>query len=122
MAIPRKGSKKIQVNNLTFRWKVSDQEPVILDKLWMTTNLSISPEIRSGSTLTVELRKPIQVMVDLEKSMQASSISMQITPKIVAACIQYALQIGWQPMTAGHPKFIPFSEVETIFQAPQEQS
>jgi hypothetical protein len=122
MAIPRKGSKKIQVNDLTFRWKVSEQEPVILDKLWTTANLSISPETRSGSTLTVELRKPIQVMFELEKSIPISSISMQITPKIVAACIQYALQIGWQPMVSGKPKFIPFSEIETSLQILEEES
>lgn len=122
MAIPRKGSKKIQVNDLTFRWKVSEQEPMYLDKLWMIANLFISPEIRSGSTLTVELRKPIQVMFELEKSVPISSISMQITPKIVAACIQYALQIGWQPMVFGKPKLIPFSEIEITLQMLEENS
>jgi hypothetical protein len=122
MAIPRKGSKKIEVNDMTFRWKVSEGDPVILDKLWMTANLSISPEIRFGSTLTLEIRKPGQVIFELEKSIQISRSTIQITPKIVAACIQYALQIGWQPMVSGKPKFVPFSEIETTLQMLEEES
>lgn len=110
MAIPGKKTKKIQVNDMTFRWKVSEQEPVVqLDDYWMGTTLAVSSAAKNGTTLLVQLRS---------KTLG----QLQITPKMIVTCIQLALEIGWQPTTPGRPKLIPFSEIQGLIEFRQDKS
>ncbi|MEV4560478.1 hypothetical protein AB0K51_26265 [Kitasatospora sp. NPDC049285] len=103
MALAKKGSRRIVVDGVEYRWRVS-RKHWCCDYDASTLGYAVEDAIRPGTTLVVETGRPIvfdpdAVPTDL------------VLPAEVAAGIRAARSNGWTPSTNGAPFVLRFSAV-----------
>jgi hypothetical protein len=94
MAIAKKGSRRIVVDSIVYRWTVRPR-PTYTQAL-AQANLSFAAEIETGgsSTLlvTVNAARPDNWV---------GTVSCLVTPAVVERAIRQALRKGWNPADCG---------------------
>ncbi len=94
MAIPKKGSRKIVVNDIVYRWRVR-WKPSYAQECEgsnFTTAVELFEEPKSVLHITFPWVRYDAYFGVAEKS---------VTPKLIEQCIKNALQEGWQPNKNG---------------------
>ncbi|MBD2767581.1 hypothetical protein IC235_06715 [Hymenobacter sp. BT664] len=104
MALPKKGLRKITVNDCRYAWSVTGNDYVV--------HLSIVPLDNLGRLLTTEFgyhSKLTGKLHDTAGKVIGYSTKQQliITPYIVRQVIQYALSKGWEPKEKGPQLHLP---------------
>ena len=104
MALPKKGLRKITVDNFRYAWSATGNDG------WIS--LSIAPLDNLGQLLTTafgyhskvvgELRRPTGEHIGYSVKQQ-----LLVTPYIIRQIIQTALKKGWQPAVKGPPFSLP---------------
>jgi hypothetical protein len=94
MAIPKKGSRKIIVNEIEFRWRVR----------WKPTDSQAVCD--SNMTAAIEFYENPQSVLSVEfpwvrYDAWFGVAEQPITPKIIEICIKNALAQGWKPNEKG---------------------
>jgi hypothetical protein len=91
MAIPKKGSRRIQVDGVGFRWRVR-HKPTYAQSIYETgMSLAVQHEEESGAVL----------VVNLPQWHPQHSIGTPVTPGDVERHIREALAAGWKPTEPG---------------------
>lgn len=95
MAIAKKGSRKIMVNEACYLWKIS---PNTLDKV-LNGGMTVVIQAPNAKRLFVNIRF---LTAGIENDWNAYTFvarkfkAFTVTPKIIRKFIQYALSRGWQ--------------------------
>lgn len=94
MTIPRKGSRRITVDEVEYRWRIRQRPTYSQGALGHALNLAVELAEEPQSTLIVELAQahPCNWLGDP---------SSPVTPKEVADRIRQAIAAGWNPSQAG---------------------
>ena len=96
MTILRKGSRKIIVDSVDYRWRVRRRptysQSVADANLTVAIDLADSPKC----TLVIDVNRP-------HPSAWLGSTTIGVTPSEVASLIRKALADGWQPTVSGSP-------------------
>ena len=100
MALPRKGSRKIVVDGVAYRWYIRSKPTYSQSMGW--SDLTVAAQQADASqttTLVIEMpfTRPDDVLRD------ASEPVRFVSPADVARCIKEAIKEGWIPDRAGSP-------------------
>lgn len=100
MAISKKGSRSIVVNDTNYQWLIR-RKVTYSQEIFGTPmlNVAIACTDSNGSTLVVHTDRPHPKNIETE----ASDI-IPITPKDIATWIGSAIELGWEPQVPG-PQF-----------------
>ena len=101
MAITRKGWRKIVVDGLAYKWRVTKEANYFdhIDNIgW--ANMRFTVESASGALLIVELNRP---RLDYWLYPELKDKMKPVTPHEVAAGIRGALSEGWEPTLKAKP-------------------
>ncbi|KAB8044983.1 hypothetical protein [Janthinobacterium aquaticum] len=93
MSIPKKGSRRITVDALSYRWSVS--QPALTAAL-TESNMSFAVEAELGGRTTLRVKTDMAY-----PDIWLGNRSPAITPSIVERAIRQALSQGWQPCQSG---------------------
>jgi hypothetical protein len=96
MALPKKGLRKITVDDLKYAWSVTGNDGCIY--------LHVIPLEPEGQILAVQFDYHSEEIREIRNVHGAKSTlhsHFLITPYIVRQAIQYALSNGWQPQQKG---------------------
>ncbi|MCA1860485.1 hypothetical protein LE191_10265 [Janthinobacterium sp. HSC-3S05] len=93
MSIARKGSRRIIVDSLPYRWSVS--LPTYTQAMG-EANLSFAVESESGGRTTLLVRTDIA-----RPDIWLGNFTRAITPSVVEHAIRQALMKGWYPSQCG---------------------
>jgi hypothetical protein len=85
MALPKKNSRIINVNNIEYSWVASGNDDII----YLIVCLKENP----GQKLLA--------LFDYKDVIENNIIKMQITPSVVKQVIEYAIDNGWNANTKG---------------------
>jgi len=96
MAINRKGSRRVVVDDVVYRWTIRRKPSRGQAYEWSPLRVAISPDAGLGTTLVVEANgeRP-------DAYLQISPVTM--TPATIAATIRAALASGWRSTEPGPP-------------------
>jgi hypothetical protein len=103
MALAKKGSRLITVDNQVFRWKVRGKPTYSQGNAWSSLTFAVELAERPMSTLVVE-------MSNAHPSNWLGAPYDIVTPSIVATSICQAIQKGWVPTQSGSAFTFTFSE------------
>lgn len=93
MALPKKNTRKITINDSPYRWGIYGK--------------------KNSKILRVELHeRPASQLIATSKSFQPG-VSVPFTPAIVASIIEKALALGWQPENKNPAEFL-FEGLESL--------
>lgn len=101
MALARKGSRNLVVDDVAYRWSVRRKPTYCQEMGW--SNLSFAIEAASTGLCTLHVitqATRADSVAELSGTADVTA-SMTITPALVAHCIQQALQQGWQSLQPG---------------------
>ena len=100
MAISKKGSRSIVVNEINYHWLIR-RKATYSQEIFGTPqlNVAIACTDQNGSTLVIHTDRPHSKNIETE----ASDI-IPITPKDIATWITSAIELGWEPRVPG-PQF-----------------
>lgn len=104
MTIPRKGSRRIVVDGIEYRWRIR-QKPTYSQAAFGHT-LNVAVEICENSNCTL--------VVDLSQAHPCNWIgdpSTPVTPSEVSDLIRNALDVGWKPTEKGSAFKISFEDL-----------
>lgn len=94
MAIPKKGSRKIVVNSIEYRWTIRSKptygQDAFGDDMTADVELAASP----GQVLSITFPW-------MRCDNWIGNPEVPVTPKDIEACIKGALQRGWLPQELG---------------------
>lgn len=96
MAIPRKGSKRIIVEDISYRWTVRSRPTYSQGLIWSELTFAIQLEDIGKTTLVIQTSA-----YRLDNWFHRQGIV--VTPSIVRQCILEALEKGWTPQKNGSP-------------------
>ena len=85
MALPKKTSRIITVNNIEYSWMASGNDDII----YLIVCLKENP------------RQKLHSSFDYVNVIEHAVIEVQITPSIVKQVIEYAIHKGWNPYIKG---------------------
>jgi len=90
MSLPRKGSRRIVVDGVTYRWRIRQRPTYSQAALDHTLTLAVERESEKSSVLIVDLARahPANWLGDP---------TTPVTPKEVAQRIREAISSGWRP-------------------------
>ncbi|MFN8577026.1 MAG: hypothetical protein U0354_09235 [Candidatus Sericytochromatia bacterium] len=92
MSIPKKGSRKIVVENINYRWTI--RKNATYSQSCFGTNLLVAVELFEVPSCTLSINFPNTRFDNLVKGNENSKI---ITPKLIEYCIKDAINKGWEP-------------------------
>jgi hypothetical protein len=95
MAIPRKGSRKIEVAGYRLIWRIRRKATYSQANAWSPMTIAVASASGRGSKLILELD------VTRPDSWLLPSV-VSVTPADVAYLVSQALSDGWQPEVDGH--------------------
>ena len=95
MTIPKKGSRKITVNDLTYRWSIR-HKPTPSQEKGSSILASVELYLEPGCSLSIEFP-----WVRFDNLVEGTENARSITPKIIQFCIKDALKKGWNPEKKG---------------------
>jgi hypothetical protein len=97
MALPKKGLRKITVDNVEYAWSATGNDGYV--------HLTVAPLDKEGQLLSTWFDYHPPVAGDYYSFEEPSLIQKEqhfiITPGIVRQVIDYALQKGWNPQVKG---------------------
>jgi hypothetical protein len=96
MAIPRKGSRKIEVSGYRLIWRIRRKPTYSQGNAWSPMTIAVASASGRGSTLIVNLD-----VTRPDAWLLPSAVS--VTPADVAHLVSEALSDGWQPEVDGNP-------------------
>jgi hypothetical protein len=94
MAIPKKGSRLIVVEDTTYRWRVRHKPTYHQGLAWSNLILAVESAESKGSVLVVELSQA-------HPSKWVGEPPVPVLPIDVELCIRKALSAGWRPSEEG---------------------
>lgn len=103
MALAKKGSRRIVVDGVEYRWRLS-RKHWCCDYDLSTLAYMVEDAARPGTTLVVETGRPVV----LEPSMVPTEV---VLPREVASGIRAARTQGWSPSSDGSPFKLHHSSV-----------
>src|SRR5579862_9144893 len=93
MAIPKKGSRRIVVDGVTYRWRIRKRGPIGQVDYTSRMSMAVEREGCKGAVLELSLPHP--------RSTWIASGPWEVLPSHVARYIRGAIQAGWQSDVAG---------------------
>ncbi len=105
MSITQKGSRRIVVEGVAYRWVVRPKPTYCQGLTWDA--LSFAAELDSAGRSTL--------VVTLDAARPDNWVGEQgfvVTPSLVAQAIKQALEQGWRPESKGSPYELAFSVVQ----------
>ncbi len=117
MALPKKGLRKITVDNFRYAWSATGNDGDI--------NVSVAPLDNVGQLLSTAFGYHSSVVAPLVREdglVIGYSLKQQltITPYIIRQVIQYALGLGWNPKEKGAQFNVPGIEEKIDLRLPGE--
>jgi hypothetical protein len=94
MTIPKKGSRKIIVDNIEYRWRVRHKGTYMQDVFESFLTASVELYENPQNALLVEFP---WVRFDA----YIGDAKQPVTPKLIESCIKTALSQGWKPNEKG---------------------
>ena len=96
MALTRKGSRRIVVDHIAYRWRVRRKPTYCQSNGWGPQSYAVEHETQPGTTLVVETGQA-------HPGNWFNLTSGPIRPADVAKTIRKARALGWTPQTPGSP-------------------
>ena len=97
MAIPRKGSRRIEVNGAAYLWRIRSKATYSqADYGCGYLHVAVAAERNSGTTLVIVTDRPHPWDIP-------SRQAVPVTPVDVREWILRALELGWEPEAKGSP-------------------
>ena len=96
MALTRRGSRRIVVDDIAYRWRVRRKPTYCQSNGWGPQSYAVEHETNPGTTLVVETGRA-------HPGNWFTLTSGPIQPADVAKSIHEALSLGWTPQTPGSP-------------------
>jgi hypothetical protein len=107
MAIMKKGSRLIVVDDVTYRWRVRSKPTYCQGLGWSPLTYAVELATNPGTTLVIKTDRPhLSNWLDLP--------STPILPAEVAASIRTARSRGWAPEDTGAPFILDLPDIEEI--------
>jgi hypothetical protein len=103
MALGKKGSRRIVVDGVTYRWRLRGKPTYDQALCWSPCTYAVEHAGQPGSTLVVTTNQP-------HPSNWVGQSSEAVLPSDVARAIRLALERGWTPATSGSPFPLDLSE------------
>jgi hypothetical protein len=104
MALPKKGTRRITVDNVSYRWGAYSKEPFV------TVRVELVDE--PGQQLIAKLSSHVSSSPSLSDA--RGNESRAITPELVKRIIHVALDRGWQPGQRKPPEFA-LNDADALF-------
>ncbi|AYG78207.1 hypothetical protein DWB77_00314 [Streptomyces hundungensis] len=109
MALPKKGSRRIVVDGVAYRWRVRRRPTYDQGMSWSPLIYAVEHTEAAGTTLIVRTDRP-------HPGNWMSELTSPALPSSVAAAIQTARAKGWAPEAPGSPFLL--DEVEVTVPVP----
>jgi len=93
MAVPKRGSRRIIINGITYRWYIRSKPSYGQGSAWSNLTAGVSLE-SGGGTLLIDFTEP-------RPDAWLDPSTHMVTPAQVSAAIRKALVQGWQPDSGG---------------------
>jgi hypothetical protein len=103
MALVRKGSRRIIVDGVTYRWRVRRRPTYDQGLVWSPLTYAIEQAETSGTTLVITINQP-------HPSNWCEIAARPVLPAEVAATIRMAHAKGWTPDEPGSPFLLDLSQ------------
>ena len=88
MAIPKKGSRKIEVNGIVYRWAIRSKPTYSQANEWSNLKAVVELFDNPVSKLSIDFTVP-------RNDSWLSNNNVNISPKDISACILKSLKLGW---------------------------
>ncbi|MCL2873277.1 MAG: hypothetical protein FWF41_10000 [Betaproteobacteria bacterium] len=102
MSITKKGSRRIMVGGITYRWMVRPKPTYDQGLTWGALSFAVELEVSGQSILIVTIDAP-------RPDNWVGEQGFVITPSLVAQAIEQALAQGWKPESKGSPHELALS-------------
>ena len=96
MALVKKGSRRITVDGISYRWRVRGRATYAQGMGWRPLTYAVAPAENPGTTLVVTTHQ-------LHPSNWCEARAKPVLPAEVAATIRMARAKGWVPEKPGSP-------------------
>jgi len=102
MALARKGSRRITVDDVTYRWRLRRRPTYVQAMCWSPCTYAVEQADCRGAVLVVTTNR-------VHLSNWLGKQSTPVLPGEVADAIRIALSQGWSPTAAGRPFLLDLS-------------
>ncbi|GGZ98068.1 hypothetical protein GCM10010371_67220 [Streptomyces subrutilus] len=103
MTLPKKGSRRIVVNGVAYRWRVRRRPTYDQGMSWSPLTYAVEQADAPGTTLMVRTDRP-------HPGNWMSELTFPVLPSSVAAAVQAAREKGWTPEAPGSPFLLDETE------------
>ena len=111
MALVKKGSRRIVVDGVTYRWRVRHKPTYCQGNGWTPLTFAVENATTPGTTLVVQTDRP-------HPGNWFALPSQPVLPADVAQAIRTALARGWMPLASGSPFSLELSSGSTTGKNP----
>lgn len=102
MALVKKGSRRIVVDGVTYRWRIRHKPTYSQGNVWTPLTFAVEDATTPGSTLVVQTDRP-------HPGNWFGLPTKPVLPTDVTQSIRTALARGWTPLVNGSPFHLEFS-------------
>jgi len=103
MTLPRKGSRRITVDGVTYRWQLRGRPTYSQGLCWSPCTYAVECLEHPGATLVVKTNQ-------VHPANFLGQQSVTILPSDVARSIRFAVERGWHAESPGSPFLLDLSE------------
>jgi len=103
MSLPKKGSRRIVVDGVTYRWRLRGRPTYSQALCWSPCTYAVGHLEHPGSTLVVKTNQP-------HPGNFFHRPSLAVRPSDVARAVRFAVERGWIPEHPGSPFLLDLSE------------
>jgi hypothetical protein len=94
MAIPTKGSRRISVDGITYRWSIRNSPTYSEANEWSNLKAAVELYESPASVLSIDF------MVPRNDSWLSKNV-IQVTPEDISVCICKSISLGWDSSAKG---------------------
>tara|TARA_B100000674_G_C37398270_1_gene715072 strand:+ start:49 stop:375 length:327 start_codon:yes stop_codon:yes gene_type:complete len=103
MAISKKGTRNIVVNDVEYIWKITKKPSYTQELGWSNLQVAIQKKENGLCTLIVDSGHIHSESIGLKEHYSKDRKFKPVTPKLVQDFINQALKNGWNPSKKGSP-------------------
>ncbi|WP_173127558.1 hypothetical protein [Kibdelosporangium persicum] len=107
MTLVKKGSRYLDVDGVTYRWRLRGRPTYSQGNVWGPLRFAVELAEQPGATLVVTTNQP-------HPSNWMGAPARPVLPSHVARAVRTALAEGWQPASPGKPFPLDQSEGFTV--------
>jgi hypothetical protein len=102
MAIPKKGSRKISIDGITYRWSIRANPTYSEANEWSNLKATVELYDSPASVLSIDFMVP-------RNDSWISNGKVKVTPADICICINQSISLGWDSSAKGDNHFLEYN-------------